>query len=607
MKKFILLLCSVFFFVPQASAFRDISPNSKLLPAIQNLVDRGVLQDRGFFRPDSFVPAKMLLEVLFRDAGFDPHSADFGTPLPPNIKENDLSAPFIREAIRRGFLNADEEFDGFESVSRLQAIKAIIKTKGILLPKSNSKEFRKKVGGVSPRAKYLIDIEAAFASNFLELSDVDPLRPFEPVSRRDFVTWLYRYHDHGIKKSSLDSPVSKRKARSTRRHGIRSRSPQPKRATQRDIKIEIISDEGDVGVGNGLRIPNARVLESIFGSINARYRFVDELTEEKKTKMIDAAITAMVKELGDKYSSYIEPEKVANFKDGLDGKFEGIGAYVEMIKDDLIITAPIKGSPAEKAGIEPGDVVITVDGESIKGNTIRESIDLIRGPKGTKVVLGILRDGMEKTIDVIRGRITIPSITLKWKNSVPIIGIHQFNRTTGADFKNMWQNEVLPKKPRGLVLDLRNNPGGFLTSAVEMGEFFLEKGKLIFSVEQRNGEKEYRSSRDGELASLKKLAVLQNKGSASASEIFTGMIQDYGIGKIVGAKSLGKGTVQEISNYSNGATLKLTVAKWLTPKDRWIHEDGIVPDVEVDDSTTEEKKKDIDRQLDAAIREILNR
>ena len=542
----------------------------------------------------------MFWEVLLRDSGFDPNSADFGTALPPNVKEDDSLAPFLREAIRRGFLSAEDNFNGDKAIPRIQAIGYILQTKAILLPKNNSRSFLKLVSGVSSRATYLPKAEAAFASKILEKADIDPLKPFASLTRRDFITWLYRFNDHGVKKSNIDPP-SKKKERNRSRRNTSNR-----RVTQRDLQIEILDNNASARSSRTLRIPNGQILESVFSAIDSKYKFFEQITEDKKTDMIDAAITGMVKALGDKYSSYIEPSKSDEFKKGLEGKFEGIGAYVELIDEKFTITSPIKGSPAEKAGIEAGDIVIKVDGASIEGNSVGESVDLIRGAEGTKVVLTILRDGSERDTEVIRGKITVPSITLEWKKSVPVVGVHQFNRNTGADFAKMLQEEIMPKHPRGMVIDLRNNPGGFLTSAVDMGEFFLKKGQLIFSVEYKKGKEDYNASRNGELANMKNVAILMNKGSASASEIFAGMIQDYGIGKVFGALSVGKGTVQEVSNFKNGATLKLTIAKWVTPNGRWIHEKGIIPDVEITSATADEKKNKIDRQLDAAIRDVLN-
>ena len=217
--------------------------------------------------------------------------------------------------------------------------------------------------------------------------------------------------------------------------------------------------------------------------------------------------------------------------------------------------------------------------------------------------LFILRGGRGQEITVTRGKVTIPSITVKWNKGIPVVGIHQFSRSTGQDLAKILNEEILKKDPKGIIFDLRNNPGGFLTSAVSVGSIFLEKGKKVFTVEYKKGKQEYVATRTGELANYNRpLVFLQNKGSASASEILTAMIQDYKIGTIMGNPSHGKGTVQEILSYQNGANFKLTIAKWLSPKNRWINEVGVQPDNELPALTDEQKKNKQDPQLNAAVR-----
>ncbi len=624
MKKIFVLTVTASLLLSTSYAFRDVSPNSTLQPAIKNLVDRKVLKDKGFFRADADVPLQMFWGIVLRDGGFDPNSADFGTPLPPNIQETDPLAPFLKEALRRDFIRADEPFNKNQSITRLQAIKNIVKAKGILPPKRNSRTFLRKVSGVSPRSKFLPEVEAALASGLLEIGDIKPLRPYAPLKRRDLVKWLYRFNKHGERKSKLDSPsykstTSKKygERKSTYRPNSHTRSRSRRSMTRKeyrkpvkslnDLKIEVLPNYSTPSSASSINAPNMAIMESIYQAINTKYRFSEDLNEEKKKELIDAAIAGMVKALDDKYSSYIEPKKAEDFANNLNGNYEGIGAYVEMIEEKMTITSPLKGSPAEKAGIMAGDVITAVDGDSIKDISISDAIDLIRGPEGSIVVITIERNGAERDISVTRGKITVPSITLEWKSSIPVIGIHQFNKKTSNNFEKMLVEEVLPRNPKGIVVDLRNNPGGYLTSATDIGEFFLDQGKLIFSVEYKDSKKEYKARKNGLLNKFNNVVVLTNKGSASASEIFAGMIQDYEIGKIVGSTTLGKGTVQEISNYNNGGTLKLTVAKWLTPKGRWVHEKGIIPDVEIEDPTPEEKKKEIDRQLDTAVNMALRK
>jgi len=607
-------------FIPSSHAFRDVTKGSTFDTEVQSLLDKGVLKNGTFLRPNFSIPIGMFWEMVLRDTGFDPVSATFGTPLPPNIEPNDPLAQFLREAIRRGFISADEPFETNDTIERIDAIRILVQTKGLLTPRANSRLFLSKVKGAPPGQPNLTYVEAAYASNILEATDINPLKPNALLTRRDLIGWLYNYSVRGEKKSTIN-PGSSR----TRRTQSRTQSRTPNKRTQtrertysrptskkRTIEVQTITTPTRTkSSGGGLRIPNGIVLENIFRKLSTQYRFPEQLTEAKQSEMIDAAIGAMVKKLGDKYTTYIEPAKTKIFKEGLEGQFEGIGAYVEMVNENFMITAPITGSPAEKAGVMAGDIITGVDGVNIEGESITEIIDRIKGPAGTTVVLTILRDKNTQKITVTRGKITVPSITLKWSKSVPIIGVHKFTSTTGKDFQKILTEEVLPKKPRGIIFDLRNNPGGFLTSAVEMGEFLLDKGNLVFSVEYRGNTDEYRSSRRGELYGFENIVVLQNKGSASASEIFTGMVRDYDIAKIVGTTSHGKGTVQQVDRQANGGTLKLTVAKWLTPKGIWIQEGdvethGVPADVEVTDPTMEEKMEKVDRQLDTAVNEVLN-
>jgi len=614
---------SFFSVFPNAEAFRDLTPSSSIYPAVQSLIDRGVLEDGTFFRADSPVPAGMFWEMVLRDAGFDPVSATFDTPLPPNIKEDDPLAQFLREAGRRGFINLEEAFDEERVMSRMEAVETLVKTKGIMLPATVSNAFLHKASGVPPSMpEYLKAYEAAYASGVLEDIDVRPIKASGQLTRRDIVRWIYNFNTKGQKVSTLNpkgaQAFSQRRGRTEARPTTTtSFNAQERKKGGVTIMVQPVEGGGFSEVrqaGEGLRIPNGKILEDVFQKIQDEYFFSEKLTDEKKKEMVDAGISAMVRKMGDKYSSYIEPTKAGDFQDEMTGKYEGIGAYVEMNdKDQFVITSPITGSPAEKAGVMPGDIVTHIDSVSVDGQSVTEIVHRIKGVAGTKVTLTLLRGDKTLDISIVRGEIEIPSITIKWERNIPIIGLHKFTKETKNDLSEMLNKEVLTKKPRGIIFDLRNNPGGFLTSAVEVGEFFLNKDDLIFSVNYRDSKQEFKSSRKGELAGYKNLAFIQNNGSASASEILTGMIQDYKIGPIIGEKSVGKGTVQNVTPVSNGATLKLTIAKWLTPKGRWIQEGddekthGVIPDTLVTNPTPEEKQQNVDRQLTEAVNYILSR
>ncbi len=623
MRKFLPLLLLVITWSSETHAFRDVSPFSELYPSVQNLVEKGVLEDGTFLRAESDVPAQMFWKILLLDAGFNPKSATFNTPLPANVKEDDPMAQFLREAVRRGFIDVAKDFVADAPIPRYEAIEAIVKVKGIRVLNKPSRIFLTKTSGAPEMADYLPAVEAAFASHILEEADINPLRPHDNLSRRELIQWISNFEQKGEKVSSLNPRGAQATDRNLRTAKRRSEGRPSSQGTGTGpaMRIEMLSNEtstsssGNVrAAGSGLRVPNGAILEDVFRKALSEYRFSDQLSVAKQEAMIDAAIAAMVSKMGDKYSNYIEASKSKTFQEGLEGQFEGIGAYVEMIEDKFVITAPIKGSPAEDAGVLAGDVVTKVDGIAVAGLTVNEIVDKIKGPAGTQVTLTIMRDPEEVQISIIRGKIKVPSITIEWKNSIPVIGIHQFQNDTQAEFSKILKEEVFPKNPRGLVLDLRNNPGGFLNSAVAMGEFFLRRDALIFSVEYKDRTQEFRSAREGELVgkfNKEQMVVLINKGSASASEIFAAMMQDYGLGVIMGTKSVGKGTVQQIQNYSNGGILKLTVAKWLTPHGHWIQEGadevhGVIPDIEVPDTTPEEKRAKIDRQLNQAVQHVLN-
>jgi carboxyl-terminal processing protease len=585
--------------------FRDISPKIKLNIAIDSAVQRKILQTGSFFRPEENVPAIMFWEVVLQDAGIKLESREFSKILEKAVEEELISLTVAQNL----------QFD--TPVTKLRVIKTLIKTKKLLPPRRISQEFR----GIYPFIE-LVDseelpyIETAYASGILSLGDLKGFNPGEEVSRREFITWIYNYFDHGKRQSKVSADKTFRwNKRNFRYHsGLKSRFSAQKKKTkipQKNLKKENLTikildnvDLEKISLQKKNPFPGTETLDEIYNEIISQYEFIDELTAEKKQEIIDKSLSALVKGLGDRYSTYVKPTKSEKFKDGLDGEFEGIGAYVEMVDDKFTIIAPIGGSPAEEAGLITGDIVIKVDDTDTKGLSIREIVDLIMGPAGTRVKLKILRNNTSRDFEIIRDKIIEPAVVLKWVRSVPVIKINQFNHSTIVLLREKLE-EVMLKKNRGIVFDLRNNPGGYLDSAIEVGSLFLKKGETIFHMEERGKNKTFEAKGNGILSDVKNIVVLQNGGSASASEILIGMLQDYKKARIIGTKSLGKGTVQSVKNLENGGLLKLTVAKWLTPNKRWIHEKGIIPDMEVESSTIEEKKNKKDRQLEAAIWEIL--
>ncbi len=590
------------------SAFRDVSPNSKIRPALNWAVKNKFLKAGGFFRANEPMPALMFWPLVLQEIGFDKNSTTFDTPLPPNVSDDDPLAPFLREAIQQNFISQEDLFVPLKNITQLEALSILVKTKELLPPRRTSSTFQTKFNMLpSRRGEYLPLLETALASKMITEQDVKKFRPNMTITRGTVVSWLYQFSIEGKKQSMLTPLQSPIKTVTKRKNAL-----QKKREAQKKDKgatIQVIHDEKKTtkkSYSLSSKFEDFSIIEKIFFDVNEKYRFPEKLTRKKKREMIEAATEAMIRELGDKYTAYIRPSKSKEYKQELNGEIEGIGAFVELLEGKLVIVAPITGSPAEQTGLMPGDIVTHVDGINITDEPLFDSVQKIKGPAGTTVKLKIYRKNHHLEFLVVRGKIKIPSVTLKWKRSIPILGIHQFSRTTGEDLLKKIKNDILPKSPRGIILDLRNNPGGYLTEAVEIGEIFLKNGQTVFSTEFQKRSQNYIASRSGELSDVNKIIILQNEGTASASEILISALKDYNRTRIIGTTSHGKGVVQNLSQYNNGGILKITVAKWLSPNGTWLDGEGIKPDITVESSTLEQKKNKIDLQLDRAVQELLN-
>lgn len=311
-------------------------------------------------------------------------------------------------------------------------------------------------------------------------------------------------------------------------------------------------------------------------------RYVEKVDNEM---LVEGAIQGMLTVLDDPYSVYMNKETAQQFSQALESSFEGIGAEVGMENGKIVIISPFKNSPAEKAGLKPNDEILKVDGKSVEGLDLNKATLKIRGKKGTKVQLEIARKGLKEplTIDVTRDEIPLETIHASVKKQdgkkIGYIEITSFSQETAADFKK--ELSVLEKKDiDGLLIDVRGNPGGLLVSVEDILKEFVTKEKPFIQIEKRNGEKERHFSN---LTEKKKypVAVLINKGSASASEILAGALKEAAGYQLVGETTFGKGTVQQAVPMGDGSNIKLTLFKWLTPDGNWIHKKGVKPDVEI--------------------------
>ena len=330
-------------------------------------------------------------------------------------------------------------------------------------------------------------------------------------------------------------------------------------------------------------------------------QYVDQPVDD--VKLMRGAISGMLASLGDKHTSYMDPGQFQQINTQLAGQYEGIGAWVDITGEYLVITGPMPGAPAEKAGLKAGDKVIGVDGQSMQGMDGQVVLTKILGPAGTTVKLTIQRAGVGQPFDVsiVRARIIIPSIVSKMlEKNVAYVRLNTFGESSSADLRKALQ-DLLANKPAGLVLDLRNNGGGYLTTAVDVVSQFIPQGKVVLYEVQKDGTRNTFSSKGGGLATVVPLVVLVNGGTASASEITAGAIQDYLRGQLVGVTTYGKGSVQIfLPLVDQQGAIRVTTARWLTPKERQIDEVGLTPDVEVK-ITQEDITAGRDPQLDKAI------
>lgn len=335
--------------------------------------------------------------------------------------------------------------------------------------------------------------------------------------------------------------------------------------------------------------------------------YIDESAIDKQ-QLVHGAIRGMVAAVGDPYTVYMTPEETVEFDQNLGGRLDGIGAELTVRDQALVVVTPLKGSPAEAAGLLPGDIVYKIDGDLTAEMTLFDSIMNIRGERGTMVVLTIIRKGIENPFDVsiVRDTINIKSVSLEeLEEGIFWLSVYQFTDNTTSEFEEA-VDTLLAKNPKGIILDLRNNGGGYLEISVDMVSEFLEGTVEAVTIKRRdeNDNETLYTSGSPRLLNIP-LVVLINNGSASASEIVAGALQDHQRAVVIGETSFGKGSVQEVDKLRDGSSIRLTVARWYTPSGNNIDLVGVTPDMEIP-LTEEDYELDRDPQLDAAIEYLKN-
>ena len=345
------------------------------------------------------------------------------------------------------------------------------------------------------------------------------------------------------------------------------------------------------------------VFSEVLEKINQEY--VDDVDQSKS---MDAAINGLLQSL-DPYSAYMTPESFESMQTETSGEFGGLGIGVGMEAGVVKVISPIDNTPASKAGLKAGDYIVKIGGTQVQGKTLTEAVDLMRGPVGSSLEITVRRIGKKKALvfNITREIIKVQSVKSKIiDNNVGYIRLTSFNENSSQQIKNAISKFNKNKNLNSFILDLRNNPGGLLSQAIKISDFFLENGEIVSTKSKRSSENRRWFAKKGDLIDGKSIIVLINYGSASASEIVAGALKDHKRAIIIGENSYGKGSVQSIIPLKNKGAIRLTVSKYYLPSGKSISEIGITPDIEVEESAADFKiNTDTDNQLNFAIK-LLN-
>lgn len=366
----------------------------------------------------------------------------------------------------------------------------------------------------------------------------------------------------------------------------------------------LVDDTGTVSLADTSEDVDMDLFWLVWRLMEDKYVDADAVVEQDK---IYGAVKGLVDAYGDPYSSFMTPKETEDFNASLEGTLEGIGAELTKEGVDLVVVTPLKNSPAEKAGLKAGDIILKVEDEFAAEMTMFEAIMKIRGEKGSTVNLTILRKGVEDPIElsIVRDSIDIESVTTeKLDGDIMYISVNQFNDKTNDQFGKVI-SELILDEPKGLVIDLRYNGGGYLDIAIELLSYIFPSGTEAVIIRERGKEDAVKLTNGNPKLLETPVVVLVNEGSASASEILAGAVQDHERGIIMGTTSFGKGTVQEVEQFGDGSSMRLTIAKWFTPEGTNVNKVGLTPDIIVE-MTDEDADNKYDRQKEEAAKYLRN-
>lgn len=511
--------------------------------------------------------------MAFNQSGYTPPEKLYKTPF-TDVNPGIYFAPYIKKALEMGIISFNPEVPIFlpaSPINRLEAIKIIIEIKGIPTPyvSENTESIFSDIQ--NDRSDFNI-IHSAEKSGVYLTDNFPMFLPGRSLKRGEAAELIYKANQYSQSLNFIPTHYS--------------------------------TNPDETNIPSNLSLNSKFPLFlNVWDKIHQDFIHNDEIDD---TKLVYGAINGMVQSLKDPYSVYKNPDEAKDLTQAIEGNYEGIGIALDVFENQFIIISVFEGSPALEAGLEPGDIIEKIDQKAVKGYSIEEVITAIKGPSGTKVNMTIKRDGQSISKEITRKNIVMDTVLLQAKTveipeSMGYISIQQFTESTGREFDAVL-NQILAGDPKGLIIDLRDNPGGYVSSVHEVLSRFVPRGKTINNIQIGNMIIEQYSDGDGKLENMP-LVVLINDRTASSAEIMAGALQDYKIGKLVGVTTFGKGTVQEVNVYNDGSLLKLSIAKWLTPLLQDVDKKGLFPDIVVKE-TKDDVIGDGDTQLAGAIAEL---
>ncbi len=534
--------------------------------------------DDGTFKPNALVSKAEFLKMLFNHVGYQPREGFYETPF-TDVGSGYWFAPYVKKALEMDLIRVNKDwpvFLGASPVERIEGLKMLMPLEGIPTPYTD--ETATIFNDISPDYEYFRIVKGAEKSGIFVEEENPVFFPGGLLTRGDVAELLYKTAKYKEENPDVIAPT---------------------------IEIDLsdpafIVEESQQDLLSNEKFP---VFVSVWNKINDQYLYKENLDDDQ---LIYGAIDGMVDSLDDPYSLFQEPELADDMWDTLEGNYEGIGTVIDTYDEQFIIIGVINDSPADNAGVKAGDLIVSIDGKTFNTNEIDKMIDAIKGPAGTSVELKIDRDSKIITFDINREKITLDTVLLEANatevpSSLGYIAIYQFTDSTTAEFDTIL-TETMANDPKGLIIDLRDNPGGYVDSALDILGYFFKKGETVAKLKIADQYFNEESPGAGTLKDMP-VVVLVNENTASAAEIVAAALQEKKSATLIGQQTYGKGTVQEVNIYTDGSLLKLSIAKWLTADGNDIDHLGIKPTIEVV-ATKDDAIGKTDTQLQKAIDEL---